>query len=102
MASDSVSATPANPPRPPEPSPHGTKVEAKLRQIVLDQVKFDGLPLSEVLLYLNDQSMKRDPDKTGVNFLINPNFRPVALRGGIDPTTGLPLAAAPEHLMWEG
>jgi beta-lactamase regulating signal transducer with metallopeptidase domain len=97
LAPDSVSATPANPPRPPEPSPHGTKVEARLRQIVLDQVKFDGLPLSEVLLYLNDQSMKRDPDKTGVNFLINPNFRPVALRGGIDPTTGLPLAAAPEQ-----
>jgi beta-lactamase regulating signal transducer with metallopeptidase domain len=97
LAPDSVSATPANPPRPPEPSPHGTKVEAKLRQIVLDQVKFDGLPLSEVLLYLNDQSMKRDPDKTGVNFLINPNFRPVALRGGIDPATGLPLAAAPEQ-----
>ena len=64
---------------------------------MLDQVKFDGLPLSEVLLYLNDQSMKRDPDKTGVNFLINPNFRPVALRGGIDPATGLPLAAAPEQ-----
>jgi beta-lactamase regulating signal transducer with metallopeptidase domain len=89
--------TPAGAPRPPEPSEHGAKVEAKLRQIVLDEVNFDGLPLNEVLVSLNEQSIKRDPAKAGVNFLINPNFRPVALRGGVDPTTGLPLAAAPEQ-----
>jgi hypothetical protein len=89
--------TSASAPRPPEPSAHGAKVESKLRQIVLDKVSFDGLPLGEVLLNLNEQSIKLDPAKTGVNFLINPNFRPVALRGGVDPTTGLPLAAAPEQ-----
>jgi beta-lactamase regulating signal transducer with metallopeptidase domain len=88
---------PAAAPRPPAAAAPGAKVEAKLKQIVLDEVKFDGLPLSEVLLYLNEQSMKRDPDKIGVNFLINPNFRPVSLRDGVDPTTGLPLAAAPEQ-----
>jgi beta-lactamase regulating signal transducer with metallopeptidase domain len=84
-----------------QPSPvanpaRGAKVDAKLREITLDEVKFDGLPLSEVLLYLNDQSFKRDPQKVGVNFLINPNSRPVMLIGGADPKTGLPLAASTE------
>jgi hypothetical protein len=49
-----------------------------------------------VLLYLNDQSRKLDPAKIGVNFLINPKPRPVALIGGLDPKSGLPLAAATE------
>ena len=39
-----------------------------------------------------------DPDKTGINFLINPNSRPVALTGNVDPATGLPEAAATELL----
>src|ERR1022692_1361180 len=69
-----------------------TKLEAKLKQIVLPEVAFDGLPLSEVLRFLNDESVKRDLEKTGVNFLINPNFRPVSLTGAVDPATGLPLA----------
>jgi len=87
---------PAVPPSPAASPARGAKVEAKLRQIVLDEVKFDGLPLSEVLLSLNDQSFKRDPQKVGVNFLINPNSRPVMLIGGVDPKTGLPLAASTE------
>jgi hypothetical protein len=80
------------------PTAHGAKVAAKLKQIILDQVRFDGLPLGEVLIYLNDESLKRDPDKTGINFLINPNARPVALTGKVDPATGLPEAAATEFL----
>jgi beta-lactamase regulating signal transducer with metallopeptidase domain len=87
---------PAGLPTPAMSAARGAKVEAKLRQIVLDEVKFDGLPLSEVLLSLNEQSFKRDPQKIGVNFLINPNARPVMLIGGTDPKTGLPLAAATE------
>jgi len=87
---------PVSPPNPVANAARGAKVEAKLREIVLDEVKFDGLPLSEVLLYLNDQSFKRDPQKIGVNFLINPNSRPVMLIGGVDPKTGLPLAASTE------
>ena len=88
---------PARARRPPRPSEHGSKVEATLRYIILDEVSFDGLPLSEVLHSLNEQSIKRDPAKAGVNFLINPNFRPVARRAGVDPATGLPPAAAPEQ-----
>src|ERR1039458_8466863 len=34
----------------------GTKLEAKLKQIVLPEVAFDGLPLSEVLRFLSDES----------------------------------------------
>lgn len=74
----------------------GAKLEARLKQIVLDEVKFDGLPLSEVLRFMQDESLKRDPDKTGINFLIKPDLRPVALPPGVDPVTGLPVAAASE------
>ncbi len=75
----------------------GVKLEAKLKQIVLPEVTFDNLPLGEVLRVLSDESVKRDPDKAGVNFLINPNFRAVALTGEVDPATGLPLAAQTEQ-----
>lgn len=57
----------------------GARLEAKLKQIVLPEVTFDNLPLGEVLRVLSGESVKRDPDKAGVNFLINPNFRPVTL-----------------------
>ena len=89
---------PAAPPAPVAKAARGAKVDAKLRDIVLDEVKFDGLPLSEVLLYLNDQSRKHDPQKVGVNFLINPNVRPVMVTGTVDPTTGLPRAASTEPI----
>ena len=80
-----------------EKAARGAQLEAKLKQIVLPEVTFDGLPLGEVLRFLSDESVKRDPEKTGVNFLINPNFRPVSLTGAVDPATGLPLAAPAEQ-----
>ena len=89
---------PAAPPAPVANAARGAKVDAKLRGIMLDEVKFDGLPLSEVLLSLNDQSRKHDPYKVGVNFLINPNARPVMMINGVDPKTGLPLAASTEQI----
>ena len=88
---------PGKPVRRAERLARGSKLEAKLKQIVLPEVAFDGLPLSEVLRFLSDESIKRDPDETGVNFLINPNFHPVTLTGKVDPITGLPVAAAPEQ-----
>ena len=45
---------------------------------------------------MNDQSRKHDPQKVGVNFLINPNVRPGHDDRGVDPKTGLPLAASTE------
>src|SRR5690242_7540908 len=46
---------------------------AKLDKIHLDNVSYDGLPLSEVVRNLNEQSKLRDPERKGINFLINPN-----------------------------
>ena len=83
-------------PVPEEPGKRGARLEARLKKILLPQIAFDGLPLGEVLRVLSDESIKRDPEKTGVNFLINPNFPPVALTGEVDPNTGLPLAASGE------
>jgi type II secretory pathway component GspD/PulD (secretin)/tetratricopeptide (TPR) repeat protein len=85
-------------------------IVAKLDHIRLDTVSYDSLPLSEVLRNLSEQSKLRDPERKGINFLVNPNpdlsGQPVAPRataggrgalGGpnapaIDPATGLPAA----------
>ncbi len=45
----------------------------KLNKIRLDELRFPGIPLSEVAKFLRDESVKRDPEKKGLNFLINPN-----------------------------
>ena len=42
-----------------------------LDQIRVDQVAFDATPLSEVVRFLADQSRKGDPEKRGINFMIN-------------------------------
>jgi hypothetical protein len=76
---------------PAEAAVHGTQIEAKLKSIIIPEIMFDGLPMSEVIRILSDQCRKLDPD--GVNFLINPNPPPVD--AVIDPTTGLPLSATP-------
>jgi tetratricopeptide (TPR) repeat protein len=47
---------------------------SKLNRIWLDRVAYDGLPLSEVVRDLSEKAKLRDPDKTGINFLINPNM----------------------------
>ena len=89
---------------------------AKLDRIHLDNVAYDGLPLSEVLRNLSEQSKLRDPERKGINFLINPNAdqsgQPVAppvangfggmpgaagvpgAAAAVDPATGLPVAPA--------
>jgi general secretion pathway protein D len=75
----------------------------KLDRIRLDTVIYDGLPLGEVVRLLNDEAKKRDPEKRGINFLLNPNqqggggfFAPQATQ--FDPVTGLPIAAPPPSL----
>ncbi len=70
----------------------------KLDRIRLDSVKYDGLPLGEVVINLNDEAKKRDPEKRGINFLVNQNIdsgganAPAAPQLGPD---GNPLPAAP-------
>jgi hypothetical protein len=97
LAGPQGSAVPPGRPRQARRPARGSKIEAKLKQIVLPEITFDGLPLGEVLKILSDEAIKRDPDKTGVNFLINPNVRPVARAGAVDPATGLPPATPAEQ-----
>jgi hypothetical protein len=59
--------------------------EAKLNRIRLATVLFQGLPLSEVLRQLTEQSKLADPEKVGINFHITER---------IDPQTGLPITGA--------
>ena len=53
--------------------PGRTAIMEKLDRIHLDNVSYDGLPLSEVLRDLSAKAASRDPEKRGINFLINPN-----------------------------
>lgn len=62
----------------------------KLSGIMLDRVSYHG-PLSEVVSNLSAQIRELDPEKKGVNFLINPNAAPGAT---IDPATGQPVTAS--------
>ena len=56
------------------PTPPGRKeIVAKFNRIHFDQVIYDELPLSEVIRQLSEQTKLRDPEKKGINFLINPN-----------------------------
>ena len=69
------------------------KVEAKLEAIVLDKVEpMENRPLSEVIKWLATWALQKDPEGTGVNFLID--FKSGAnLAAGeqmVDPATGLP------------
>ncbi len=74
------------------------QIYQKLDKILLNEILYDGLPLSEVVRDLNEQARKRDPDKRGLNIIINPHVdvpAQVAQVGGVDPTTGAPLPAPP-------
>ena len=82
----------------PHPYPRSTGNISRGRQIImgkLDRIRldkgWDGLPLSEVIKDLGNESRKRDPDKRGINFIINPNVSTAA--PAIDPATGLPIAS---------
>ena len=70
----------------------------KLDRIRLDTVKYDGLPLSEVIINLSDEAKKRDPEKRGINFLINQNIDTGGAPARSAPVLGPdgnPLPAAP-------
>jgi hypothetical protein len=77
-------------------SPERREILKKLQTIRLDSVLYDGLPLSEIVRNLVEESKKRDPEKKGVNFLMNPtepNTPAPVPRQAIDPTSGLPVTA---------
>ena len=67
----------------------------KLNSIRIDSVSWqDGLPLSEVIRYLEDQSKLRDPEKVGINFLFNPNVSaPPVSPAAFQPGAPTPIGA---------
>jgi general secretion pathway protein D len=89
----------------PQPNPHARTnliytsrgrqaIVSKLDRIRLDSIGWDGLPLSEVIRNLSDEARKRDLDRRGINFIINPNVEAqpqMFQQQAIDPTTGLPI-----------
>jgi hypothetical protein len=60
----------------------------KLESIRLDTVRYDGLPLGEVVINLRDEAKKRDPDKKGINFLMNQNMHPGEAAAALAPAVG--------------
>lgn len=89
----------------PTPNPYFTNTDvhtgggrediySKLDRIQMDSVSWpDGLPLSEVLRYLTEQSKLRDPDKIGINFIFNPNVESSSDNSALG--AGLPGAPVP-------
>jgi type II secretory pathway component GspD/PulD (secretin) len=81
-------------------SPGRKDIVDKLNRIRFDQVSWpDGLPLSEVLRNLSDQTKLHDPDKKGINFTFHTNAPAASAATAsadgattINPTTGLPEA----------
>ena len=72
----------------------------KLDRIRLERFgPFDGVPLEEVLKKLNEETRQSDPEKNGINFVINPTMESAAIittpaaigLTPIDPATGLPV-----------
>lgn len=71
-------------------------INRKLDQIVLPEIHFDGVPLKDVVKRLADDAKQFDPDKKGLNFLINDVNRPALATSAapaLDPN-GSPIPAA--------
>jgi len=84
-------------PKSPAVSSSKQAIIKKLETIRLDSVRYDGLPLIEVVRNLWDEAKKRDPEKKGINFLVNPLPPPestVATAPVVGPD-GLPAFAPP-------
>lgn len=74
----------------------------KLERIRLETVRYDGLPLSEVVINLRDETKKRDPEKKGINFLINQNpdrGEAIATPAPVVGPDGTPLPTPPPELV---
>jgi len=52
-------------------SPGTQRINHKLDSIVFPEITYDGLPLPEVVKFIDADAKKYDPEKKGLNFLIN-------------------------------
>src|SRR5688572_16828425 len=68
-------------------------IYSKLERIRLDELSYDGLPLSEVVKSLSEEAKRRDPERRGINIIVSGNVdMPPPPPAPIDPATGLPVA----------
>src|SRR5205807_7924728 len=74
-------------------------IQSKLNRILLNEALFDGVALPQVLTYLSEESTKRDPDKEGINFLINPNVVSSGAQVTVDPATGQQITLPPPEAL---
>jgi type II secretory pathway component GspD/PulD (secretin) len=51
--------------------PGASSIHTKLNQIMVDSVKYDNLPLGEVINNLAEIAKERDPEHVGINFFID-------------------------------
>lgn len=76
-------------------SPGRQAIYSKLQRIRLDQVKYDTVPLSEVVRLLSEEAKRRDPERRGINIIVSAYADPPAAPPApVDPATGLPVAGA--------
>lgn len=67
-------------------------IYSKLERIRLEELKADGLPLSEVAKTLSDEARKRDPERKGINIIVSASADPIPTPPPtVDPQTGLPI-----------
>ena len=83
-------------------------IYSKLDKIRIDKVEFPGVPLIEVVNYLDTEVRLRDPDKRGINFILAPTVDSQApAQLGVpglttfDATTGAAVPAAPQQEQFE-
>jgi Mg-chelatase subunit ChlD/type II secretory pathway pseudopilin PulG len=66
-------------------------IASKLNGIRLESLNLNGVTLGEVVQVLNEEAKKRDPEKKGIHFILNPNLpatlAPVDI-GSLAVTTG--------------
>jgi type II secretory pathway component GspD/PulD (secretin)/beta-lactamase regulating signal transducer with metallopeptidase domain/tetratricopeptide (TPR) repeat protein len=74
-------------------SPQRQRIYDKLDRILFDEISFDGIPLSEVIKDLMQKVKERDPDRRGLNFIINSAIDITAPPEAVDPVTGQPRKA---------
>ena len=80
------------------PSSKRQAIQDKLKNIKLDSVHYENLPLSEVVKNLSEEAKRRDPEGKGINFMLSSRADQTSGRPGatVDPSTGLPAGGSPQ------
>jgi hypothetical protein len=77
--------------------PGRQRIQHKLDTILIQEVTYDGIPLSEIVKDLTAEAQRRDPEKRGINIVVNSFVdvpAPPQQQGGVDPN-GNPIPPPP-------